>query len=161
MTDEEIAAILARAEAATPGPWEADGVPYNISDPVIVALPGDVYIAQTVYDMQSGTIKHNVDEDTLFIAAARSDVPALVAEVRRLNTLIEGLEVSTCPICGQETLLIPGGLHGAHPKPHKAPCGLPCLPGLPAYEGAPNFHSPEQCPRCGKPGRWSEREELA
>lgn len=33
--------------------------------------------------------------------------------------------------------------------PHRAPCGLHCLPGLPGYTGeCEGFHIPGECPRC-------------
>lgn len=54
MTDEELKAIEARANAATPGPW-----------------------------MKGVTYDHGRNAE--FIAASRTDVPALAAEVRRLK----------------------------------------------------------------------------
>jgi hypothetical protein len=79
-----LAAMRQRAEAATPGPWRATGLPYDdIHDPCIETADGD-YVAQTVYDMQSASLNHHVDEDTEFIAHAREDVPYLLAVVDAL-----------------------------------------------------------------------------
>ena len=69
----DLDAIEARVNAATDGPWEAypDGLVWTkvprIGDPV------------------SGSV---LPEDAEFIAAARTDVPALVAEVRRLRAVL-------------------------------------------------------------------------
>lgn len=85
MTDERLAEIEAREKVATHGPWNYSGVPYNLYEDPTIFGPNDEYIAQTVYDMQSGSQNHNIDEDTIFIAHARQDVPDLIAEVRRLQ----------------------------------------------------------------------------
>lgn len=85
MTDEDLDAIEAREAAATPGPWVACYVPYDGCDDPVIETSSGTYIAQTVYDTLSFSAEHNVDSDTVFIAAARRDVPALVAEVRRLR----------------------------------------------------------------------------
>ena len=76
ITAERLAEIEARANAATPGPWYAahrgvmaEGV--EIVDDCAVA-GWDVY-----------------PENQAFISAARTDVPALVAEVRRLTAALE------------------------------------------------------------------------
>lgn len=75
LTAERLAEIEARASAATPGPWwpehrgvMAEGV--EIVDDCAVA-GWDAY-----------------PENQVFIAAARTDVPALVAEVRRLTAAL-------------------------------------------------------------------------
>lgn len=67
MTDSELAAIAARANNATPGPW-------------IRFYEGYEYAA------------NNYEADTAFIAAARTDVPALVAEVERLHKALTDLK---------------------------------------------------------------------
>jgi hypothetical protein len=77
MTDDELKAIEARAHAATPGPWEGfDGY-------VLVPSVGAV---EFVTDNPSFGDSSN---DTEFIASARTDVPALVAEVRRLQDVVQ------------------------------------------------------------------------
>lgn len=75
MTDEQLAEIRLRCEAATEGPWHTDC--------------GDVW----AYDEKSeelviATIDGafgNDDADLAFIAHARADIPALLAEVERLR----------------------------------------------------------------------------
>lgn len=71
MTDLDLTAIKKRIEAASAGPWTAadDGLVWatRLGDPV------------------SGSVEI---EDAEFIAAARTDIPALVAEVERLRRLL-------------------------------------------------------------------------
>lgn len=76
MTESELQAIEARAEAATEGPWHSeDGlVDMGMDKPTIDLIRED-------------NCRANAD----FIAAARTDIPALVAEVRRLR---EELKIS-------------------------------------------------------------------
>ena len=75
MTEEELTAIEARANAATREPW----------------VVGDAYVptaslsAVSVYGMGMEVAECQMPADGTFIAAARVDVPALVAEVRRLR----------------------------------------------------------------------------
>lgn len=89
MTDNmlDLAAIKSRCEAATPGPWYKDGPWYVDKEPgvkddlTLRALPLVVSKARSailvpVYDTRP--------EDVDFAALARTDVPALVAEVERL-----------------------------------------------------------------------------
>src|SRR5690606_21978359 len=72
MTPEQLAAIRARAEAATPGPWhdDQDGMVYSTCQPGCAVVINDIDLAV---------------EDAEFIAHAREDIPALVAEVERLQ----------------------------------------------------------------------------
>ena len=83
MTPEAIAEIRVRAEAATPGAWRddrrADGVPAVHNGKVRIC---DTYRAdgQSVLNAE-------------FIAHAREDIPALLAEVERLRTAEESLAV--------------------------------------------------------------------
>lgn len=73
MTDEELAAIEKRAEAATDSPWVTGSIPWKVW-----------------YDGGHGTIcdVRSRAEDRDFIAHARQDVPALLKEVRRLQGLL-------------------------------------------------------------------------
>lgn len=71
LTDEQLDAMQASADQATPGPWEIIG--------------GYQYV--TGVDVVIGAIDEGCIRlrDAEFIAHARTDVPALVAEVRRLR----------------------------------------------------------------------------
>jgi hypothetical protein len=76
--------IEARAEAATPGPWEA-----------VRGFQGEEFVGIRVDDRPN--IFTTIAEDTLtradadFIAAARADVPVLVARVRALEAEVDRL----------------------------------------------------------------------
>ena len=77
MTQERLDAIQAREAKATAGPWAIDG-PAQCG-------PGDTL---TVYPVEDGGALAYVQpswEDAEFIAHARQDVPALLAEVERLR----------------------------------------------------------------------------
>ena len=82
MTDQELAAIEDRAEAATPGPWSWHGK--------AVIKPGDLGEYEDIVCGEGGTpygIKNAVDGQ--FIAHSRQDIPALIARVRQLESEIE------------------------------------------------------------------------
>lgn len=76
----DLDAITARAEAATEGPWSTSQSTrnsrlYGINEPL-------GYVT-----LHAETVTLN---DAEFIAHARQDVPALVAEVHRLTALVVG-----------------------------------------------------------------------
>lgn len=73
MTERELQAIRERWEAATPGPWVK-----NVNRNGIVT--------------SNYCITGLRDVDAYFIAAARTDVPALLAEVERLREEINELK---------------------------------------------------------------------
>lgn len=87
MTDEELAEIAARADAATAGPWRPSkrddfyGVVRDMGRPRCVAV-----LSNPMTEM------YQLALDAEFIANARDDVPKLVAEVRRLRDENEQLE---------------------------------------------------------------------
>jgi hypothetical protein len=86
MTNEELDAIEARAKAATKGPWTSVDSCY---------LCGGVHVDGS----ENNPVEHGggyaTKEDLSFIAHARSDVPALVAEVRRLQALLDSDDQAT------------------------------------------------------------------
>jgi hypothetical protein len=88
VNDQRLDEILGRANAATPGPWCNDsweiyqGAEYE---------PGiSVWIGETC---RAGSMDQD-RADAEFVAAARSDVPALVAEVQSLHTEVDKLKRS-------------------------------------------------------------------
>lgn len=100
----DLDAIEQRAKAATPGPW---GVEHGIRcaaldrtdyDTVTAPLPPFVF--------GEGVARAHRNTDTEFIAHAREDVPALVAEVRRLHVEVERLrtERDCCVCCGVDLI---------------------------------------------------------
>jgi len=88
MTEEEIEAISARAAAATLGPWKVD-YGDNVDRPQIWVTTTDddaeFSIGQVHY------VTHQTQHDGVFIAAARADVPALIAALREANAKIHTL----------------------------------------------------------------------
>lgn len=77
MTNEELELIRKRAEAATAGPWIADGDEITSATVLCHKYNEPVTIAETFHDY--------ADDD--FIAHAREDVPKLLAEIERLKEL--------------------------------------------------------------------------
>ena len=75
MTPERLAEIEARAEAATEGPWEAwdRGIGF------------EVHVNAECLNSEFRETFRQADAE--FIAAARTDVPDLLAEVRRLHQI--------------------------------------------------------------------------
>lgn len=75
VNDSELATIKARAEAATPGPWE---------------WGGDVLFGRDNWDgpLLATRVDGQRPEDADFIAYARADVEVLLAEVERLRGLV-------------------------------------------------------------------------
>jgi len=101
MRDEQLDEIEARAKAATDGPWDTQAW-------------GDWFPGQEDENL-ARSVSRGDDEnilvggpraiwDAAFIAAARTDVPELVAEVRRLRPLLvellTHLEHSYLPTAG-------------------------------------------------------------
>lgn len=107
MTPAELDAIEAMAKAATPGPW-GDFGNCNLCDEL--HLGGCHAPSATT-------------EDLAFCSRARADVPALVAEVRRLRELVKAAELNgcyptevrgNCPWCGYAP--------GNHKRSHAPEC---------------------------------------
>ena len=89
MTDDELKAIEARAEAATPGPWKTwehydipCGNPYCTVDGCREDhASGQWFIEGPLFDDRID--QHRLPkEDADFIAASRQDIPALIAALR-------------------------------------------------------------------------------
>jgi hypothetical protein len=77
MTEQELQEIEQRAAAATPGPWRK-GIG-NSSREVCSQWPAPCHLIVEGYN----------SDDLKFCAHAREDIPALVAEVRRLRAALE------------------------------------------------------------------------
>jgi len=89
MSELDLAAIRARADAATPGPWKLWGMSV-LADPVGDSnLDTAILVANTAFRDANGRLRTN---DADFIAAARTDVPALLAEVERLTRIVNGYD---------------------------------------------------------------------
>jgi hypothetical protein len=84
LTDEELAAIEARANAAMSGPWKKRSQRYQATR--VTAGREVVCLAGRSADVVFGRRMH--DETMEFIAHARRDIPRLLAEVRRLRAML-------------------------------------------------------------------------
>ncbi|MFE5559534.1 hypothetical protein [Streptomyces sp. NPDC056544] len=95
MSEDELAAIEERTAAATPGPWLAwMESRHGIGGESFIQLRPDapedheLYVRRfTAGDEVKGP-NTALDADIDFIAAARQDVPRLLAEVKRLRTAL-------------------------------------------------------------------------
>lgn len=97
LTADEIAAIRARAQAATPGPWEAPESEW--SDPHVVTTDGE-WIAAFIACYPEGAIPMDA-ADATFIAHARTDIERLLAAVERWKAVAQGyLTEHPVPLCG-------------------------------------------------------------
>ncbi len=86
MTPEELQAIEARAAAATPGPWRYDGMHPEITTPQGENYWLIISECRSTPDQElPDQFDHWNDKNYHFIAHARTDIPALVAEVKRLQ----------------------------------------------------------------------------
>ena len=81
-TPERERAIRERCERATPGPWEIDheglvrtASPEMLDEPIVLA---------STYPGEEGRLQWST-EDRAFIAHARADLPAALAEIERLR----------------------------------------------------------------------------
>ena len=90
LTEQELADIRARCEAATGGPWRfvEEGRDNTSGDSFIMTGPprgrnGDLYLTT---DKRDGS-----HADYEFIAHARQDIPRLLDEVERLRKLVAEL----------------------------------------------------------------------
>ena len=107
MTPERLAEIEARAEAATEGPWEAwdRGIGFEVH------VNGE--------GLNSEFRETFRQADAEFIAAARTDVPALLAEVRRLQAAVERVrDRQGVPMTLPELAAIRAIVAVAHPHHH-------------------------------------------
>lgn len=100
MTEEQLREIEARHEAATPGPWRHTfkDCLYYMSSEFIDREDDPIGVGLITSDInQHNAELYATDADMEFIAHARADIPALLAEVRRLRE--EQLRKTDCRWC--------------------------------------------------------------
>jgi hypothetical protein len=98
MTDDEIAAMKAREERATHGPWNVHVATWGI---VQHDRPLPIVYGNAHYGILA-------DADAEFIAHAREDVPALLAEVEQLRTYIERLHAHRAAVIADHAVYSDG-----------------------------------------------------
>lgn len=87
MTDEELDRLDALAQAATPGPWEVK------AKSGIRPVGRTQNVAATYLQVaEGGGTLYPFAENAAFIAASRTAIPALIAEIRRLRAQIDGFQ---------------------------------------------------------------------
>ncbi len=99
MTDLDLDSIKARCEAATPGPWRW----WDASELRSLVFEDDPHLDDLSAPIVGEPIMGGFGEpewdisvaDAEFIAHAREDVPALVAEVKRLRAALDDIWLST------------------------------------------------------------------
>lgn len=79
LTPARLSEIRARAEAATPGPWDAEDLPMTEVEPCPRHDDGNYGIQ--FCGCKTDAQKESIAEDAAFIAAARQDVPDLLDEL--------------------------------------------------------------------------------
>lgn len=98
-TELDLDAIQGREERATHGPWTIEYSERNHQSPAVLWMGRGEQLATDIYE-----IDELIEDNAEFIAHARTDVPALIAEIRRLRwaldasyvTSIEVIEACAC-----------------------------------------------------------------
>lgn len=114
MTDAELGELQSLADAATPGPWE--WIHKSNCEPEYGSLRepnGERIIDLRCNECDDSFV--DLAENRAFIAASRTAVPRLIAEVRRLRDTLERLrpwveDGDFCPLCEKH----PGAKHERH-----------------------------------------------
>lgn len=114
-------AIEARATAATPGPWRDADTHLGRHGHTATVLSGtgndtDLRAWLPSLSQEAWDETRNVWADAAFVAAARTDVDALLAEVRRLRNAMEQIRnlhtdspMGPCPVCIDADAAAAGG----------------------------------------------------
>ena len=89
LTEEELKVIEERVNAATPGPWTVTFRDryFVIESPSRIEYPGNFVINFITIRRTSSLLftEQEVAGNAALVAAARTDIPALIAEVRALR----------------------------------------------------------------------------
>jgi hypothetical protein len=105
MSPDQLAAIEARAQAATEGPWEMDEGSYHV-------YRGEDMICADLY----------TEPDAAFIAAARTDVPALLALVREQQAKLDRVRDTHKPFTHHFQSPPAGSIEVCHSCRESYPC---------------------------------------
>lgn len=101
LTDDEIAAMEARCAAATPGPWRKEGSFDAGNGLRIAAGAKEIFVCRVDGSAMRAGIdgswsrsRADASIDAAFIAHARTDLPRVIAEVRRLRAMCDDYELA-------------------------------------------------------------------
>lgn len=93
LTDADLAAIEARANAATEGPWRRERADHDDGE-----IVWEVFTYGTEQKLSSGlfaplaeTLNSNAAKDSAFFAAARTDIPAMLRDLRDTRAVLRKL----------------------------------------------------------------------
>ena len=89
LTDKYLSEIEARAKAATPGPWQYHRTWQDDRHRAMYVMHGYTGRASKHDNPWIADLADDNNEDAEFIAHAREDIPALLAEIRRLQAELE------------------------------------------------------------------------
>ena len=89
LTAQQLATIHARCSATTPGPWDWEIELINITPFVRGYLRTRQNATPILYSHTTTMAIDALQVDANFIAHARRDIPALLAEVARLQKLLQ------------------------------------------------------------------------
>jgi hypothetical protein len=130
MTPDQLAAIEARAQAATEGPWES--LRAGMLGTRVVRVDGewDGLVPDEFITMVTPALRKFDDAD--FIAHARTDVPALLALVREQRAAIERVRALHKPFTHHFLSPPAGSLEVCHSCHESYPC--PTIAALTAPE---------------------------
>ena len=110
MSELNLEEIEARANSASEGPWKTVTARYGYDMKDSWAVEPDGPSVHNVAHITLGEL------DAKFIAHAREDVPALIAEVRRLRTQIERVQKMSDDMSeGKARCLLVDGKEGDYP----------------------------------------------
>lgn len=104
LTPEQVAAIAARADAATAGPWRSHDCADEDSPWCGIWVVDMPYNGQYSPRISFGDMENTTGQDLRnadFTAAARTDVPALVASHEALRATVEALRESLQESCAR------------------------------------------------------------
>ena len=101
MNEQELTAIEARANKASNAPWIVESGEYSGANWMIgavsVFLGGSAWDDKSYYvttkSVHASVLEGDAKTDAEFIAHAREDVPALIAEVRALRAKLEAVPI--------------------------------------------------------------------
>lgn len=96
-SDLDLDVIRARADAATPGPWRRHDthLPHGGYTATVLSGEGnatDLIAWLPTWSEEPWDTRRNCWNDAEFVAAARTDVPALLAEVERLQEAVVAVD---------------------------------------------------------------------
>jgi hypothetical protein len=103
ISPDRLAEIRDRAQAATPGPWRTHDTYVHDGGYCMTVLSGDGNSTEprawlpTFSNATGSPMARNVEADAEFMAAARQDVPELLAEVDRLTAELAKAQAATFP----------------------------------------------------------------